>query len=355
MKDNELQYWLGFNALWSVGPTRFKALFNYFPTLETAWNANLSQLRQAGFSDKVAAKIVSERKNVNPAELLENLKKDELNVLTQKNPEFPSLLQGIYDPPMLLYYKGKLECVSKLCLAVVGPRKASNYGKNITQELIKDLAPYNITIVSGLALGIDAIAHQAALDTNLATIAVLGSGLNKIFPIHNQGIAQDIINSGGLILSEFEPEMHANKQTFPIRNRIISGLCSATLIVEAGAKSGALVTAECALDQGREVLSVPGNITSLQSHGTNKLIKDGATIVTNANDILNALNLTENKISSTNIPIAFSSESEKQIYELLIQQGMTVDTIIDTTKLDPAVVHATISTLELKGYTSNHE
>lgn len=200
--------------------------------------------------------------------------------------EYPQLLKEIYNPPKALYYQGQLSAKEKYPLAVVGTRKMSAYGRRVTEFLVKELVRRGFTIISGLALGIDGIAHQTALKENGRTIAVLGSGLNNIYPFKHKKLAQKIIQSNGLIISEYSPETRPSKWTFPARNRIVAGLSLGTLVIEAPEKSGALITARFALEQGREVFAVPGDINKNNYQGCHKLIKMGAKPVTKPEDIL---------------------------------------------------------------------
>ncbi len=208
-----------------------------------------------------------------------------------KAKNYPGLLKEIYDPPQTLYVNGPLKVKEKYPLAVVGTRKVSLYGQKITRSLVKALAKAGFTIISGLALGVDGIAHQAALDVGGKTIAVLGSGLDIIYPSSHQQLAKNIIKSNGVIVSEYEPKTRPSKWTFPARNRIVAGMSLGTLVIEAPKKSGALITARFALEQGREVFAVPGSVYNENSAGCNLLIKMGAKPVTKPEDILEAFNL----------------------------------------------------------------
>ena len=208
-----------------------------------------------------------------------------------KNKNYPELLKKIYEPPQVLYVNGQLKAKEKYPLAVVGTRKVSLYGKKITYSFVKALAQAGLTIISGLALGVDGIAHQAALDVGGRTIAVLGSGLDIIYPSSHQQLAQNIIESNGAIISEYEPKTRPSKWTFPARNRIVAGMSLGTLVIEAPKKSGALITARYALEQGREVFAIPGSIYNENSAGCNLLIKMGAKPVTKPEDILESFNL----------------------------------------------------------------
>jgi len=212
-----------------------------------------------------------------------------IQILTIKDKNYPELLKKIYDPPSKLYVSGELKKEEKYPLAIVGTRRISNYGQQTTRLFAEALAEAGITIISGLALGVDGLAHRIALEKKARTIAVLGSGLNIIYPSAHQKLAQEILVSGGAIISEYSPNTSPTKKTFPARNRIVSGLSLGVLVIEAPRKSGALITARTAIEQGREVFVVPGRINDLNSEGCNYLIKMGARLVTNPEEIIEVI------------------------------------------------------------------
>ena len=276
-----------------------------------------------------------------------------------ENKDYPKLLSHIAGPPKQLYCRGNIKLLDSFCIGVVGTRKLTAYGKEATEQIVSELAGNNITIVSGLAFGIDAIAHQSALDNDIPTIAVLGSGVDdqSIYPRTNFQLAKSILENGGLIVSEYEPRFRANEKTFPQRNRIISGLSKGVLVVEAPEKSGALITTRFAAEQNRDVFAVPGNIFSINSKGANMLIQKGAKPVFSAEDILGSyyqnleLNLSarggsafggENNISTKN-PI------EKKILDILNEKDeLSADEIISLAELDVSQVIVALSMLEMK-------
>jgi len=266
---------------------------------------------------------------------------------------YPKLLKGIKDAPEVLYYRGELKAEEN-CFAVVGTRLASVYGKQVTLEIAGDLAEAGLTIVSGLAPGIDSFAHQTAVEKNKRTIAVLGTGLDEksIYPQTNLKLAEKILKSGGALISEYPPGTPGSKFTFPKRNRIISGLSLGVLVVEAKQKSGALITAEWAKRQGRKIFAIPGPIHSSNSKGPHRLIKQGAKLVENANDILKELNL--GMLSSDNhLEIKGETQEENLILEVLKEEALEVDKIIERTKLSTAKVASTLAILEIKGRVRN--
>lgn len=279
--------------------------------------------------------------------------KDEIKTIDIRDKNYPQLLRKIKDVPKVLYYRGELRSEEN-CFAVVGTRLASVYGKQVTLEIAGDLAEAGLTIVSGLAPGIDSFAHQTAVEKNKRTIAVLGTGLDEksIYPQTNLKLAEKILKSGGALISEYPPGTPGSKFTFPKRNRIISGLSLGVLVVEAKQKSGALITAEWAKRQGRKIFAIPGPIHSSNSKGPHRLIKQGAKLVENANDILKELNL--GMLSSDNhLEIKGETQEENLILEVLKEEALEVDKIIERTKLSTAKVASTLAILEIKGRVRN--
>ncbi len=273
----------------------------------------------------------------------------EINQL--KKQDWPEALLEINDPPKQLYYRGKKPDLTSIFLTVVGSRKYSQYGKEVCQKLISGLRGYNITIVSGLALGIDGIAHKIALETNLKTIAVPGSGIDDsvLYPKTNTGLAKEILKSGGTLLSEFEPLEKASPWTFPQRNRIMAGLAHVVLIIEATEKSGTLITARLALDYNREVCTVPSSIFSHYSQGSNKLLRQGATAINTSQDLLRTLgfNLDDQPIQDK-LKFADCSVEEKQILELL-KEPLERNELIQKTNLTTSETNIILSSMEIKG------
>lgn len=267
--------------------------------------------------------------------------------------DFPPLLQEIPDCPASLYIEGELpDPIENKYLAVVGSRKNSQYGKEVCEKLIAGLRGYSIVIVSGLALGIDSIAHEAALKAGLKTIAIPGSGLDRevLYPATNRALAEKILKGGGALLSEFEPRFRATPYSFPQRNRIVAGISHATLVIEAVKKSGALITARLALDYNREVMTVPGSIFSATTEGSHYLIRNGATPITRSEDILEILGFTvdERTIQNESLEFENCSPEEKKILEIL-SEPVSRDELIRKVGLAPNAVNALISMLEIKG------
>lgn len=366
--ENNRQCTLGFSYFGKIGPANFKRLSTYFSGIPSAFYANQGELEKAGLSQKLSAEFCAFRKNFVFEKATDELRQNKISFICLFEDAYPRLLKEIYDPPFILYYQGTIDPWPENCLAVVGSREHSYYGNKIIEKILPVLASpvladNKIAVISGLALGIDTLAHRSALKNNGLTYAVLGSGLNpeNIYPPENRYLAKEIIKSGGAIISEFAPDTPPRRQNFPQRNRIISGLSRATLIIEAKEKSGALITAASALEQNREVLAIPGNIFSDFSRGTNSLISKGAKTILDEQDILDVFNIetkkstNSQKISSTKNGLFYpENESEKMVYNIIRKASeqseiITVDEIAETSQLDTAKINSTLSILEIKG------
>lgn len=351
--NEENKYLLAFNQIAEVGPKRLKKIIDYFPSYQAAWQAGRHELNEAGLDEKTIRAITTRTKKINPDAEWEKIINANVKITTIFDNDYPVLLREIYAAPIILYYQGNFDLTNEFCLAVVGTRKISPYGKQAACRLAGELTTAGLCLVSGLALGIDALTHQTALNTGGKTIAVLGSGLNFIFPKTNYFLAQEIIEKNGAIVSEFPLDCPAYKTNFPRRNRIISGLSLGTLVIEAGLKSGALITAKYALEQNREVFAVPGNIFQENSIGTNFLIQQGARLVSQSNDILEALNLIDAQEIKKIKKILPENEYEKIIYSILNGEGVHIDKIAKSARLDIAVVNSTLAIMEMKGLILN--
>src|SRR3989344_3929142 len=334
--NNELKYWLAFNQINEIGPVRFQKILAYFPDLKTAWQAPTKDFQE-----------------ISPDEELEKIKAKKINVATILDDNYPKLLKEIYAPPPLLYYLGVLDLNDQNPLAVVGTRKMTSYGQQVTQKIVSDLASAGLTIISGLALGVDACAHQTALAVGGKTAAVLGHGLDQIYPMSNRLLAKKILQNNGALISEFPLGMLPFKSNFPQRNRIIAGLSLGTLVVEAGLESGALITAQFALEQNREVFAVPGDINRFGSQGPNQLIKNGAKMVSAADDILEFLNIKQIKNFNLANKILPQTEEEKIIQKALANEPRHIDKIAQLVRLDISIVSATLTMMEMKGLVKN--
>lgn len=283
-------YWVGFNLIKGIGSVKTRLLLEKCETLENAWKAPSQELLSIGLSEKIVQSFVSKRKQLDLNAIWEKIVDKGIEVLTWDDQNYPRKLLEIDQPPPVLYSRGKLKSEDDWAIAIVGTRRMTVYGRQVTQDLGTILAAKGVTVVSGLARGIDSIAHNAALDAGGRTLAVLGCGVDIIYPPENRKLYERILESGAVI-SEYPPGTFPESSNFPPRNRIISGLSQATVVVEAGETSGALITASFAANQGREVFAVPGNILAPQSMGCNRLIRDGARILLNPNDVLEMLNL----------------------------------------------------------------
>ncbi|MDZ4672425.1 MAG: DNA-processing protein DprA [Phototrophicales bacterium] len=347
---NERYYWLGFNLISSMGVKRIEHLIAQFGTLQHVWNADEKSLKSAKLADKFIEKLLSQRKMLNLQAEYDKLNKLNIQFVIFSDDDYPTRLRNIPDPPPALYIRGDLLPKDSKALAVVGTRKCTRYGRDVSAELSEQLAKNGVTIISGLAEGIDASAHQGALKGGGRTLAICGCGLDRVYPAQHTALAKKIAENGALI-SEFSLGTPPIGENFPRRNRIISGLSLGVLVIEAPEKSGALITASVAAEQGREVFVIPGNITNNVASGTNKLLQDGAKLVTSAKDILDELNL-EHTILQTRIKTESfvpSSDEEALILKFISTDPTHIDDIIRQTGLNSSEVMGLLTILELKG------
>jgi DNA processing protein len=350
--EDERIYWVALSAVGGIGPVRFQRLLELCGGPRQAWSASDLQLAQAGLERRTIAALRNWRKVTSPEAFAERLGKLEIRAVTLRDDEYPPSLRQVADPPPVLFVRGSFVPRDQPAVALVGTRRASPYGISVADRLARDLAAAGITIVSGLAKGVDTAAHQAALDANGRTVAVLGNGLDQIYPPENLRLARRIVdNAAGVLVSEFAPGIPPDAVNFPRRNRIISGISMATLIVEAGEKSGALITADFALEQGREVLAVPGPIFNPMSAGTNDLLKQGAAPVTCVDDILRLLNTvypdqTNQHLARELPPLA---PHEAAVYEALATEPRHIDEITRAARVAAHQTSAALMTLELGG------
>ncbi|MFA6285420.1 MAG: DNA-processing protein DprA [Parcubacteria group bacterium] len=354
--QNEIIFWHAFNCVDGFGPQAFKKLLAGFAKLEEAWKStDTDKMQQFGLTKKQIDNFFQFRQKHDPEKLFEGLSKENIEILTIKDEAYPSQLKEIASAPPVLYIRGDRNILSNKSIAIVGSRKFTEYGRRVTENLTKDLVRAGLTIVSGLALGIDGIAHRAALDAGGLTAAVLGTGIDDrtIYPREHFNLAKNIIENGGALLTEQPPRTPSLKQNFPARNRIMSGLALGTLVIEAAENSGSLITAQFALEQNREVFAVPGDIFSPQSTGANILIKRGAKLVSSTTDILEEFNL-----SRTHPQLALKlfkpkTDEEKIIWKILSNDPLHIDKISKLAKLDTATVSSILATLEIEGAVKN--
>lgn len=341
-------YWVGFNLVKGIGAVRLQALMDHFGSLEVAWQAPVDALQAAGLSPKLAERVAQVRASVDLEKYMAQVAAQGISLLTWEDELYPPRLKEIDQPPPVLYVRGSLTAEDTWAVAVVGTRRVTAYGRQVTEELAAFLAANGMTVVSGLARGVDTIAHQAALKAGGRTVAVLGSGVDRIYPPEHSQLAEKMMSSGAII-SDYAPGTPPDASNFPPRNRIISGLSMATVVVEAGEASGALITAQFATDQGREVFAVPGNILAPQSKGTNRLIAQGARPMLSGRDLLDILNMTrvtEQRQVRRTLP---SDEVEASLLNVLSHEPLHVDEISRQTNLPIERVSATLTMMELKG------
>jgi len=346
--STDLRYWIGFNLVRGIGPAKVRRLLDYFGDLRAAWSAAPEELRAADLDRRSLESLLAARAGVDLDQALKRVEQLGAQVLTWESEDYPRNLRNIPQPPPVLYVKGTLIPADEWAIAVVGTRRASAYGREVTRELAGQLAASRVTIVSGLARGIDGMAHQAALDAGGRTVAVFGSGLDHVYPPEHKALAEKIVRAGALV-SDYPLGMPPESANFPPRNRIISGLAKGVVVVEAPEGSGALITADFAAEQGRDVFAVPGSILQRSCRGTNKLIQQGAKPVLEANDILEELNMTL-VTEYTQASLAFpADETEKQLLSFLSAEPVHVDELRAKTGLPIAQVSGTLALMELKG------
>ena len=345
---DERVYWVLLTMVKQIGPARFNLLLDRFGSAEAAWKAPLLDLAGAGLERRAIESLGKLRSTVDPEVEWRRIKQQGVSVVILDDPAYPTSLREIADPPPVLYVRGDLSPADDWAIAVVGTRRASTYGRQATERIVSDVARAGVTVVSGLARGIDTYAHRAALAAGGRTIAVLGSGLDRLYPEENRALAAQIELSGA-VLSEFPLGTPPDAMNFPRRNRIVSGLARATLVVEADVKSGAMITATQAAEQGRDVFAVPGSIFSPFSSGPHQLIREGAKIVTDATDILEELHLTavvEQRATREALP---ADPTEAALLRLLSDEPTHVDDLTRAAEFPSSTVTATLTILELKG------
>jgi DNA processing protein len=341
-------YWVGFNLVKGIGAVRLQALIQYFGNLETAWQASETELLSAGLSQRIIDVFVDTRHKIDPIQAYEDILKKEIKILTWEDPDYPDKLMNIDQPPPVIYIRGSIKPEDRWAVAIVGTRRVTSYGRQVTEQVSTYLARNGLTVVSGLARGVDGVAHQTTLANNGRTIAVLGSGIDQIYPPEHRQLAEKIIENGAVI-SDYHPGTPPDAGNFPPRNRIISGLSMATVVVEAGETSGALITATFAAEQGREVFAVPGPIYAPQSKGTNRLIREGAQPLLDPVDIMESLNLRKvdhYKQASLLLP---GDELETKLMEILNLEPVYIDEIQTKAGFPVEKVSAALTMMELKG------
>ena len=342
------RYWIGFSLVKGIGAVRFQRVLDRFGSAQTAWYAKPAELAEAGLGLKLIERLVAVRESVDLSRVWEQAQSKGIQVLTWMDPEYPERLKEIEQSPPVLYVHGEVSTEDVWAVAIVGTRRVTPYGRQVTEEIASFLAANEITVVSGLARGIDSIAHKAALNAGGRTLAVLGSGVDRIYPPENRALAEQMISQGAII-SDYAPGTPPDSSNFPPRNRIISGLSLAVIVIEAGETSGALITAEFAAGQGRDVFAVPGNILAPQSKGTNKLIQNGAHPLLSARDLLAVLELSRIGQHKTARKILPADDVEARLLEVMSTEPIHIDEIRNQTSLPVEKVSASLVMMELKG------
>ena len=349
MEISELKYWIAFNRVRRVGRARVAMLEAHFGSLSQAWGASSAQLQQAGLDRRTAATAARSRSKIDPDAEMERVQQAGVTALTWHDDGYPPRLKEIYDKPPVLYVKGEILPEDERALAVVGTRRPMAYGREVARQITSDLAQNGLTIVSGLAKGVDGIVHRAALEAGARTIAVMGSGLDVMYPREHGELASQIAENGAVV-SEFPLGTRPDSQNFPRRNRIISGMSLGTLVAEAPESSGALLTARHALEQDREVFCIPGSILTLNSRGGNRLIRDSAAkLVTCADDIIEELNLTTIEYQIELAAFFPEDEAQAAVLKYVTFDPIHIDEIIRNSSLASSTVSGALTMMELRG------
>lgn len=351
--DKQEKYWCAFSRLTKVSSLFINKIYNYFGSIELAWNAEAYDLWKIdGILKRSIDNFIEERKKINPEESIEYIREKNITYIYQEDERYPELLKHIDNPPIGFFVLGELNvCKMNRTLAIVGSRRASENGKNTLKTIISDFADSDICIVSGLAEGIDTVAHKTALENNIKTIAVIGGGFEKIYPKSNVQLFNKIIEDGnGAVISEYWMNEDALSWHFPVRNRIVSGLSKGVLVAEAAIKSGAMITANLALEQGRELMCMPGLISNPNTQGIYKLLKTGASMVTCSQDILDTMGwqIETKKTNKIQKGQNFTNE-EKSIIESIEIDSLTIDEITIKTNLNINDLMVILTKLELEG------
>ena len=348
MDIKELRYWVGFNCIPGIGRVKFAQLESCFGQLEKAWHAGPGDLRQAGLDSGTIKAIETNRPLIDLDSEMEKLVKSSVQAYTFHDEQYPARLKEIYDYPPLIYIQGQLISQDEWCIAVVGTRRATVYGRQVTEEIVAELARSRITVVSGLARGIDTVAHRRAVESGGRTVAIYACGLDTVYPAENLNLARRIAANGALI-SEYPLGAKPRPDNFPRRNRIMSGMSLGVLVIEADESSGAIITAHIALEQNREVFAVPGSILSPMSRGTNTLIQEGAKLVRGVNDILEELNLSVSVQQMEMPEPAPVSDTEALLLKQLSHEPVHIDQVCQQSGLPISSVSSNLAIMELKG------
>ncbi len=348
----ERNYYLGFSLVNGIGPKTFASLLKYFKSAENAWNSTSIELKKAGLSDKLIKKFEDFKTSFSFVEYQDKLKQKKASFIALCDKEYPKLLASIDNPPIVLYVKGDISKINlEQTIGIVGTRKITNYGREITKLFSFDLASSGFTIVSGLAMGVDAVASESAIEANGKTIAVMGNGVDLCFPSSNESLYDKILEGNGIIVSEFPLGQGPTLGSFPSRNRIIAGLSMGVLVTEGARDSGSLITADYAFKFNRKVFAVPGPITSSLSVAPLKLIEKGAHLVVEPDDIMRELKVESSKFKSTgqNSKLQNLTRDELRIVQILENENLGFDEIVRKINIDSSKIATLLSMMELKG------
>lgn len=345
---NEKAFWIAFNQVPGIGPVRLAALIDVCGSVEAAWKAPIQRLKEAGLDRRSLESLLAMRRSLDLDAAWQRVVQSGVRVYTWDDDDYPENLRQIPLSPPVIFAQGELVEEDRLAVALVGTRQASAYGREVARGLARELAHNGITVVSGLALGIDATAHEAALEAGGRTIAVLGSGVDQIYPAKNRKMALAMIQQGGLI-SEYPLGTRPEANNFPPRNRIISGLSLAIVVVEAGQRSGALITAKFAAEQGRDVFAVPGSILQPSSAGCNALIQEGALPLLSINDLLEQLHLERVSVQREARQTIAADPTERLLLAHLSSEPVHLDEIVRLSAMPAAQVNGLLAMMELKG------
>ncbi|MDY6833518.1 MAG: DNA-processing protein DprA [Chloroflexota bacterium] len=348
MDSEEVKYWIGFGLIYGIGAAKFALLEDYFGELGRAWHASPAQLRASGLDAKSVEAIHTARSSISLETEIDKLRRYRVRVLTHKDTAYPARLREIDYPPPLLYVRGTLLSQDENSVAIVGTRHMTTYGQQAAEYIATDMAHNGITVVSGLARGIDSVAHRAALDAGGRTIAVAACGVDMVYPSEHVELGRRIVAQGALV-SEFPLGTKPKAEHFPQRNRVMSGISLGVLVVEAGTKSGSLITAHFASEQNREVFAIPGNIYSHSSQGTNALIQEGAKLVRNCTDIMEELNLNVVAEQLEMRELVTATDTETLVLSHLSKDGSSIDDVCQRSGLPVSTVSGLLTMLELKG------
>jgi DNA processing protein len=346
---DELKYWIAFNRIAGIGRVRYEQMLARFGKLSEAWQASNAALRDAGLDRHAVRLIAEKRPRIDPDLEIERIQEVGVQALAWDDPVYPARLREIYDAPPVLYVRGDLMPADELAVAVVGTRRPTPYGRQVAEELSCQLAANRITVVSGLARGIDAIAHRAAIQATGRTLAVMACGLDMVYPPEHAKLAREI-SDHGVLISEQPLGTQPRGDYFPRRNRILAGLSLGVLVVEADVKSGAMITARQALDQNREVFAVPGSVFSPQSRGTNAAIQAGeAKLVLTVDDVLQELNLKSAPQQIEMQELVPATDTEATVLRHISKEAVHINEVCRESGLPAATVSSLLAMMELKG------